>query len=184
MLIEIGSHRNWAAEYEHWSNHPLGWVLAVGECPVGHQLVTVAIRWQRNCSWLCFGELIRFWLDICTTKIFNFAGFLVQNNSCVCRDYGHQKKSDFLKIVNSSIAIDWDPEKVILVGLGTGSFRLRNTSVLERYNKLQCDKTLKKHAQVHGWEERNLLFLSSRKVIRSSRSDPVKEPNREHVYVC
>ena len=45
------------------------------------------------------------------------------------------------------------------------------------------DKTLKKHAHVHGSETRELLSLSSRKVIRSSRRGLVKVPNRGHVHV-
>ena len=46
------------------------------------------------------------------------------------------------------------------------------------------DKTFNKHAQVHGSEKRDLLFLTSRKVIWSPRSGLVKVPNRGHVNVC
>ena len=49
---------------------------------------------------------------------------------------------------------------------------------------LQCDKTLNKHAHVHGSEKRDLLFLLSRKVIGRPRSGLVKVPNRGHVHVC
>ena len=49
---------------------------------------------------------------------------------------------------------------------------------------LPGDKTLNKHAHVHGSEKRYLLFLSSRKVIGSTKSGLVKVPHRGHVHVC
>ena len=52
------------------------------------------------------------------------------------------------------------------------------------FGKGHCDKTLNKHAHVHGSEKRDLPFLSSRKVIGSTRGGLVKVPNRGHVHVC
>ena len=46
------------------------------------------------------------------------------------------------------------------------------------------DKTLNKHARVHGSEKRDLLSLSSKKVIGSPMSGLVKMPNCGHVQVC
>ena len=46
-----------------------------------------------------------------------------------------------------------------------------------------CDKTVNEHANVHGSEKRELLFLSSRKVIGRPGSGLVKVPNRGHVHV-